>query len=74
VRPGWESREIWFWIIPMLAGEGYLTLRTFWFLRVRALQVWWGRRLEVWDYLRNLASGRFMSAVVRKKTSQIATG
>ena len=74
VRPGWESREIWFWIIPMLAGEGYLTLRTFWFLRLRALQVWWGRRLEVWDYLRNLASGRFMSSVVRKKTSQIAAG
>jgi UDP-MurNAc hydroxylase len=74
VKPGWESREIWFWIIPMLGGEGYLTLRTLWYLRPRAMQVWWGRRLEVWDYLRNLLSGRFMSAVVRKKTSAIAPG
>jgi UDP-MurNAc hydroxylase len=74
VRPGWESREIWFWIIPMLGGEGYLTLRSFWYLRPRALQVWWGRRLEVWDYLRSLLSGRFMSAVVRKKTSTISGG
>ncbi|MDB4914532.1 MAG: hypothetical protein JWM95_2176 [Gemmatimonadetes bacterium] len=72
VQPGWEAREIWFWVIPMLGGEGYLTLRTFWFLRLRALQVWWGRRLEVWDYLRNLLTGRFMSSVVRKKTSSIA--
>ena len=71
VAPRWAAREIWFWIIPMLGGEGYLTLRTFWFLRPRALQVWWGRRLEVLDYLRNVLSGRFMSQVVRKKTSAL---
>jgi UDP-MurNAc hydroxylase len=74
VAPGWEGREIWFWVIPMLAGEGYLTLRTAWFLRLRALQVWWGRRLEVFDYLRSAARGGFMSQVVRKKTSALGDG
>jgi UDP-MurNAc hydroxylase len=73
VAPGFEAREIWFWVIPMLGGEGYLTLRTLWFMRPRALEVWWGRRLEVIDYLRNLLSGRFMSSVIRKKTSAITT-
>ncbi len=72
VKPGWEGREIWFWIIPMLGGEGYLTPRSLWFIRPRAFQVWWGRRLEVLDYLRNIVGGRFMSSVVRKKTSAIA--
>jgi hypothetical protein len=71
VAPGFESREIWFWVIPLLGGEGYLTFRTLWFLRPRALQIWWGRRLEVADYLRTLVGGRFMSSVVRKKTSAI---
>ncbi|MDQ6769790.1 MAG: MBL fold metallo-hydrolase [Gemmatimonadota bacterium] len=72
VAPGYEGREIWFWVIPMLGGEGYLTLRTLWFMRPRALKVWWGRRLEVFDYLRNMVSGRFMSSVIRKKTSVIS--
>jgi UDP-MurNAc hydroxylase len=71
VAQGLESREIWFWIIPMLGGEGYLTLRTLWFLRWRALQVWWGRRLEVLDYARSIFAGRFITAVVRKKTTAI---
>ncbi|MFL5483229.1 MAG: MBL fold metallo-hydrolase [Gemmatimonadaceae bacterium] len=74
VLPGYENREIWFWVIPMLGGEGYLTLRTLWFIRPRALRIWWGRRLEVFDYLRNLLTGRFMTAVVRKKTSAIRPG
>ncbi|HEX4683447.1 MAG TPA: MBL fold metallo-hydrolase [Gemmatimonadaceae bacterium] len=73
VAPGWESREIWFWIIPMLGGEGYLNLKTLWFMRPRALQVWWGRRLEILDYVRSLCTGRFMSQVVRKKTSALST-
>jgi hypothetical protein len=72
VAPGYEGKEIWFWIIPMLGGEGYLTLRTLWFLRPRALEVWWGRRLEVLDYLRSVLSGRFMQQVVRKKTSSLS--
>ena len=72
VAPGWEAREIWFWIIPMLGGEGYLNLKTAWFLRPRALQIWWGRRKELQDYLRNALSGKFMSQVVRKKTAAIA--
>jgi UDP-MurNAc hydroxylase len=69
VARGWEGREIWFWIIPMLGGEGYLTLRSLWFARLRALEVWWGRRLELLDYLRSVFSGRFMQQVIRKKTS-----
>jgi hypothetical protein len=73
VAPGWESREVWFWIIPMLGGEGYLNLRTLWFARPRALQVWWGRRLEVLDYLRSFANGKFMSQVVRKKTTSLSS-
>jgi hypothetical protein len=64
---------VWFWIVPMLAGEGYLTLWTLWFLRPRALRVWWGRRLELLDYLRSLVRGRFMSQVVRKKTSALSS-
>ncbi len=71
VAPGWEGREIWFWIIPMLGGEGYLTIRSLWFLRPRALQVWWGRRLEIMDYVKNVLSGRFMQQVVRKKTGAL---
>ena len=71
MAPGFESKEIWFWIIPMLAGEGYLTLRSLWFLRPRALQVWWGRRKEVMDYLMNGLRGRFVSQVVRKKTAAL---
>ncbi len=71
IAAGWEGREIWFWVIPMLGGEGYLTLRTLWFLKPRALQIWWGRREEVFDYLRNALSGKFMSQVVRKKTSPL---
>jgi UDP-MurNAc hydroxylase len=73
VASGYENQEIWFWVIPMLGGEGYLTLRTLWFIRPRALRIWWGRRLEVFDYLRNLVTGRFMSSVVRKKTSEIGS-
>ncbi|HEY4307552.1 MAG TPA: MBL fold metallo-hydrolase [Gemmatimonadaceae bacterium] len=72
VAPGWEGKEIWFWIIPMLGGEGYLTIRSLWFLRPRALQIWWGRRLEVLDYVRSVFSGRFMTQVVRKKTSALS--
>ena len=72
VAPGHESREIWFWVIPMLAGEGYLTIRTLWFLRPRALQVWWGRRKEVADYVVNALRGKFLSQVVRKKTASLA--
>ena len=71
VAPGFEPKEIWFWIIPMLAGEGYLTLRSLWFLRPRALQVWWGRRREVMDYVINALRGRFVSQVVRKKTAAL---
>jgi hypothetical protein len=72
VAPGWEGREIWFWIIPMLAGEGYLTIKSLWFLRPRSLQVWWGRRLEIVDYLRSIFNGRFMTSVVRRKTSALS--
>jgi len=72
VEPGWQARELWFWIIPMLAGEGYLELRTLWFLRPRSIRVLWGRRLEFWDYVRSMVSGRFMMQVVRKKTSAVA--
>lgn len=43
----------------MLGGEGYLTLRTLWFLRPRAIQVWWGRRQEVMDYFMNAVGGSF---------------
>jgi hypothetical protein len=71
VAPGLESREIWFWVIPMLGGEGYLTLRTLWFLRPRAIQVWWGRRQEVMDYFMNAVRGKFLSQVVRKKTAAL---
>jgi len=71
VAPGHESEEIWFWVIPMLAGEGYLTLRTLWFLRPRSMQIWWGRRKEVIDYLANALRGKFLSQVVRKKTATL---
>jgi hypothetical protein len=71
VQPGLESREVWFWIVPMLAAEGYLKFWTLWFLRPRALRVLWGRRLEIFDYLRSLVAGRFMSQIVRKKTEAL---
>lgn len=71
VRPGFEARELWFWIIPMLAGEGYLELWTLWFLKLRSLRVFWGRRLEVFDYASSLLRGRFMSQIVRKKTDAL---
>jgi UDP-MurNAc hydroxylase len=74
VAPGWQDKEIWFWIIPMLAGEGYLRLWTLWFLRPRALRIWWGRRIEILDYLRPLLRGRFMTQVIRKKTSPLSAG
>lgn len=68
VQPGWEGREYWFWIVPMLGLEGYLRWWSFWFLGPRSLQVVWGRRAEFSDYLRRLLSGSFMSDVVRSKT------
>jgi hypothetical protein len=71
VAAGHEAQEVWFWIIPMLAGEGYLRLWNLWFLRPRSLRIWWGRRLEIWDYLRSLARGSFISQVVRKKTEPL---
>lgn len=73
VQPGFASREVWFWIIPMLAGEGYLKLWTFWFLRPRSLRIWWGRRLEVLDYIRSLLRGKFLAQVVRKKTDPLVS-
>jgi hypothetical protein len=72
VAPGWQAREIWFWIVPMLAGEGYLRIWSLWFLRPRSLRIWWGRRLEVLDYLKPLLRGRFMTQVIRKKTSSLS--
>lgn len=69
VRPGWEGKEIWFWMIPMLAGKGYLDARDPWVLHPRALRVMWGRRLELLDYLASALGGGFMSKVVRRKTT-----
>jgi UDP-MurNAc hydroxylase len=67
VEPGWEGKEYWFWIVPILGREGYLRLWSLWFLRPRSLRVTWGRRAEVIDYLKHLASGSFMTDVVREK-------
>jgi len=67
VEPGWEGKEYWFWIVPILGREGYLRLRSMWFLRPRSLQVTWGRRAELIDYVKHLLSGSFMTDVVRQK-------
>jgi UDP-MurNAc hydroxylase len=71
VQPGLEGNELWFWIIPMLAGEGYLRFWTLWFLKPRSIRVLWGRRLEIFDYIASLMRGRFMSQIVRKKTDTL---
>ena len=71
VAPGHEGREIWFWIIPMLAGKGYLDVRNPWLLHPRALRVMWGRRLEMLDYALTAIRGRFMGSVVRRKTEEL---
>lgn len=68
VEPGFEGREYWFWMVPMLGLEGYLRWQSGWFLRPRSLGVAWGRRVELLEYARRLVSGSFMSDVVRKKT------
>ena len=67
VEPGWEGREYWFWMVPMLGLEGYLRLASLWFLRPRSLRVAWGRRTEVLEYARRALAGSFMSDVVRSK-------
>jgi UDP-MurNAc hydroxylase len=67
VEPGWEGREYWFWMVPMLGLEGYLRLSSLWFLRPRSLRVAWGRRGELFEYARRALSGSFMSDVVRSK-------
>lgn len=67
IEPGWEGRESWFWMLPMLGLEGYLDWRSLWFLRPRVLGVAWGRRTEVLEYARRIVTGTFMSDVVRRK-------
>lgn len=67
VEPGWEGREYWFWLVPMLGLEGYLRLASLWFLRPRSLRVAWGRRAELFEYARKALAGSFMSSVVRSK-------
>lgn len=67
VEPGWEAREYAFWAVPMLGLEGYLRLQSLWFLRPRSLAVAWGRRTEVFEYVRRALGGSFVSDVVRSK-------
>jgi hypothetical protein len=67
VEPGWEGREYWLWMVPMLGLEGYLRLSSLWFLRPRSLRVAWGRRVELFEYARRALTGSFMSDVVRSK-------
>ncbi len=62
-----RSRDLVSGLSQLLGGEGYLTLSSFWFATPRAMQIWWGRRHEVFDYLRNALGGKFMSQVVRKE-------
>jgi UDP-MurNAc hydroxylase len=68
VEPGWEGREYWLWMVPMLGLEGYLRLASLWFLRPRSLRVAWGRRGELLEYARKALTGSFMSSVVRSKS------
>jgi hypothetical protein len=67
VEPGWEAREYAFWAVPMLGLEGYLRWRSPWLLRPRSLAVAWGRRAELFEYLRRALLGSFVSDVVRSK-------
>jgi hypothetical protein len=73
IQAGWEGRESWFWMLPMLGLEGYLDWRSLWFLRPRVLAVAWGRRTEALEYAGRIATGSFMSDVVRKKADYGAT-
>ena len=67
VEPGWEAREYAFWAVPMLGLEGYLRLASGWFWQPRSLAIAWGRRTEIFEYLRRAFGGSFVSDVVRSK-------
>ena len=67
VEPGWEAREYAFWAVPMLGLEGYLRLASGWFTQPRSLAIAWGRRTEIFEYLRRAFGGSFVSDVVRSK-------
>ncbi len=65
LRPGVRSREVWLWTMLYLDDLGYLSPLAI--ASPRALSVLLRRHREVWQYVRDAASGRFGSRQLQGK-------